>query len=324
MERRDLLKYLIAAAALWPECIGAQQIRNKVWRIAILHPGSLVDAHRELYTLFQEELRRLGYQEGVNTVYDQRYADDRNERLPALVEELIASKPDVIVAVAPSAAIAAHRATSSIPIVMWGVGEPMALGLAASLAHPGGNVTGTSTMSDEAAAKSVELLHRLLPSAGRIAVLMSLNGSHPRLFRLMLAAADKIGLTLIPVMSPTPTELEQAFREMAEKKVEAVVVMIDVVREKIPQLALASKMPALYQQSAYADMGALLCYGASQKQIGRRTAYYVDKVLKGSHPADLPIEQPITFEMTVNLKAAAALHLTIPDTILAEADRIIE
>jgi putative ABC transport system substrate-binding protein len=325
MRRRDVFRIFGGAALVWSSEVRTQQSRGEVWRVAVLYPGSLVSpADREHWEVFRTELRKLGYLEGKNLVLDRRDAEGYNDRIPSLVDELIALRPDVFVAVAPPAALAAHRATSVIPIVMWGVGEPMAMGLVESLAHPGGNVTGTSTMSDESAGKSVEILHSAFPAARRIAVLMSTNPSHPRLLGLVKAAAEALDLTVIPISAPNPNDLEQAFTDMLEKNCEALLVLIDVPRPTIPSLAAKSKLPALYQQSAFADTGALLCYGASQKQIGRRTAYYVDRILKGAHPADLPVEQPVIFELTVNLKTAARLGLSIPDSILALADKVIE
>lgn len=324
MRRRELIAFLGAAVA-WPLAARAQQPSGKVWRVAVLYPGSWENASDQApFDSFREELQKLGYIDGKNIVIDRRGAYGHSERIPLLAEELLALQPDVFVAISPAAAVAAHRATSIVPIVMWGVGEPMALGLVDSLAHPGGNVTGTSTMSDESCAKSVEILHAAFPAAKRIGVLMSSNPSHPRLFGLVKTAAGVLSLTVIPVTAPTPNDLKQAFADMLEKGCDALLVLIDVVRPEIPSLAAESNLPALYQQSAFAGSGALLCYGASQKQIGRRTAYYVDRLLKGARPADLPVEQPVLFELTVNLKTAAALGLSIPDTVLAQADRVIE
>lgn len=324
MRRRELISFLGVAVA-WPFAARAQQPSGKVWRVAVLYPGSWENASDQApFDSFREELQRLGYIDGKNIVIDRRGAYGHSERIPPLAEELLALQPDVFVAISPAAAVAAHRATSIIPIVMWGVGEPMALGLVDSLAHPGGNVTGTSTMSDESCAKSLEILHTAFPAAKRIGVLMSSNPSHPRLFGLMKTAAGVLNLTVIPVKAPTPNDLKQAFADMLEKGCDALLVLIDVVRPEIPSLAAKLNLPALYQQSAFAGSGALLCYGASQKQIGRRTAYYVDRLLKGARPADLPVEQPVLFELTINLKTAAALGLRIPDTVLAQADRVIE
>lgn len=324
MRRRELIA-LLGAGFVWPFSAWAQQRSRKVWRVAVLYPGSWENASDQApFEAFREELQSFGYVDGKNTVLDRRGAYGHSERLLSLAEELLALRPDVFVAISPVAAIAAHRATSTIPIVMWGVGEPMALGLVESLAHPGGNVTGTSTMSDESCAKSLEILHEAVPAARRIGVLMSSNPSHPRLFDLVKTAASVLNLAVISVTAPATNDLQPAFATMLEKGCDALLVMIDVVRPEIPSLAAKAKLPALYQQGAFAGSDALLCYGASQKQIGRRTAYYVDRLIKGAQPADLPIEQPVLFELTVNLKSAAELGLRIPDTLLAQADRVIE
>ncbi|MBR0724527.1 ABC transporter substrate-binding protein [Bradyrhizobium manausense] len=324
MRRRELIVVLGVAVA-WPFAACAQQSSGKLWRVAALYPGSWdTPSDQAPFDAFRDELQKLGLIEGKNIVIDRRAAYGHSERIASLAEELLALQPDVFVAISPAAAVAAHRATSTVPIVMWGVGEPMALGLVDTLAHPGGNVTGTSTMSDESCAKSVEILHAAFPAAKRIAVLMSSNPSHPRLFDLVKTTAGMLSVRVIPVKAETPNDLKHAFAEMQEKGCDALLVMIDVVRPAIPSLAAESRLPALYQQGAFAGSGALLCYGASQKQIGRRTAYFVDRLLKGARPADLPVEQPVVFELTVNLKTAAALGLRIPDVVLAQADQVIE
>ena len=230
MRRRELIAFLGAAIA-WPLAARAQQPSGKVWRVAVLYPGSWENASDQApFDSFREELQKLGYIDGKNIVIDRRGAYGHSERIPSLAEELLALRPDVFVAISPAAAVAAHRATSIVPIVMWGVGEPMALGLVDSLAHPGGNVTGTSTMSDKSCAKSVEILHAAFPAAKRIGVLMSSNPSHPRLFGLVKTAAGVLSLTVIPVTAPTPNDLKQAFADMLEKGCDALLVLIDVVR----------------------------------------------------------------------------------------------
>lgn len=324
MRRRELIAFL-GATVVWSSAARAQQRSGKAWRVAVLYPGSWESAADQApYDSFRDELKKLGYVEDKNIVIDRRGAYGNPERVPSLAEELLALQPDAFVAISPAAAVAAHRATSIVPIVMWGVGEPMALGLVDNLAHPGGNVTGTSTMSDEACAKSVEILHAAFPAAKQVGILMSSNPSHVRLFDLVKTAASALSLSVIPVKAATPNDLKPAFANLLEKGCDALIVLIDVVRPEIPSLAAESKLPALYQQAAFASSGALLCYGANQTQIGRRTAYFVDRLLRGARPADLPVEQPILFELTVNLKTAAELGVRIPDTLLAQADRVIE
>jgi putative ABC transport system substrate-binding protein len=207
---------------------------------------------------------------------------------------------------------------------MWGAVDPVGFGLIDSLARPGRNITGTTAMSDASVGKAVELLHLLVPAARRVAVLVSSGAAQPMHLALAKRAAETMGLIVVPVAAPTPADLDRAFVEMAAKECEALVVPIDAIRPSIPSLAAKSKLPAVYQLDNIVDIGGLASYGASQKQIARRTAYYVDKILKGTGPADLPVEEPTTFELAVNLKTAAALGLTILDTILARADRVIE
>jgi putative ABC transport system substrate-binding protein len=268
----------------------------------------------------------LGYIEGKDFVLDRREANGRLERVPALINELVNLGPDVIVVVSMPAATAAQQATTTIPIVMWSAADPVSFGLVSNLARPRGNIAGTSTMSDVSVSKALEPLHLLLPAARRVAVLMS-SGNVVQLLHLELTkrSAEAMGLIVIPISAPTAADLDQAFAEMVAKECEALFVPVDAaIRSSIPLLAAKSKLPAVYQLSNYVDIGGLASYGASPKQIARRTAYYVDRILKGTSPADLPVEEPTTFELVINLKTAAALGLTIPDTILARADRVIE
>jgi putative ABC transport system substrate-binding protein len=230
----------------------------------------------------------------------------------------------VIVAVATPAVIAAQRATSTIPIVMGPASDPVGSGFIKSLARPGGNITGMTNMFSDATAKSVEVLHTLLPSARRIAVLMSSNPIHPREYELAAAAARQLGLAVIPVTAPTPADLEQAFERMTEAHCDALFVLADATRPAIVALAAKSKMPTIYQFSNFVELGGLVSYGPDVKRIFAKVAHYVDKVFKGADPADLPVEQPVVFELALNLKAAASLGLIVPDSLMARADRVIE
>jgi putative ABC transport system substrate-binding protein len=324
MRRREIFLFL-TGAVIWPAQVHAQQSSSKAWRVAFLYPGAIGDAEREIWEAFLNELGSLGYIEGKNFVLHRREANGRIERIPALTDELIALRPDVMVVVTTSAAIAAQHATATIPIVMWGAVDPVGFGLVSSLARPGGNITGTTAMSDVSVSKAVELLHLLVPAAHRVAVLMSSGLAQPLHLPLAKKAAEAMGLIVVPISAPTPADLDRAFAEMVAKECEALFVPIDAaIRPSIPSLAAKSKLPAVYQLGNFVDMGGLASYGASQNQIARRTAYYVDKILKGTSPTDLPVEEPVTFELAVNLKTAADLGLTIPDAILAQADRVIE
>jgi putative ABC transport system substrate-binding protein len=325
MRRRDILLFL-TGSVIWSAQVRAQQSSSKILRVAFLYPGTIGDAERPVWEAFLSELGSRGYIEGKNFLLHRREANGRIERVPALIDELITLRPDVIVVVTTIGAVAAQHATATIPIVMWGAVDPVGFGLVSSLARPGGNITGTTAMSDVSVSKAVELLHLLVPAAHRLAVLMS-SGAAAQPLHLALAkkAAEALGLIVVPLSAPTAADLDNAFAEMVAKQCDALLVPIDVaIRPSIPSLAAKSKIPAVYQLGNFVDIGGLASYGASQKQIARRTAYYVDKILKGTSPSDLPVEEPVTFELAVNLKTAAALGLTIPDVILARADRVIE
>jgi putative tryptophan/tyrosine transport system substrate-binding protein len=318
-------RYFIAgvAAALvpaWPHIAFGQQSSRKIWRVAFLHPETLSAA----FETFRTEMRVLGYTESTNLIIDTRYAEGKFDRLPSLINDLLALRPDVIVAVATPAVAVAQRATSTIPIVMAPATDPVEAGFIKSLAHPGGNITGMANMFGDTTAKSVEVLHTLLPSAKLIAVLMSNNPVHPREYERVAAAAKQLGLAVIPVKAPTPAHLEQAFERMAQAHCDAMFVLGDPTRPAIVTLAAKSKMPTIYQFSNYVELGGLVSYGPDVKPLFAKVAHYVDKIFKGASPADLPVEQPIVFELALNLKAAASLGLAIPDSLITRADRVVD
>ena len=303
MRRREFVTLVARAAALWPSMAIAQQPAGKVWRIAYLHPETLDHpAARALFDTFCAEMRALGYIEDKNLVIDSRNGEGKAERLPSLVTELIARRPDVIVAVATPTIAAAQRATSTIPIVMAPATDPVRSGFIKSLAHPGGNITGMANMFGDAVGKSVELLHSILPSAKRIAVLMSTNPTHPQQYELVEIAAKTFDLTVVRVMAPTPDDLEQAFDRMRQENCDALFVLADPTRPKIVSLAAKTRLPAFYQLSTFVDLGGLASYGPDLKPVYRKVAHYVDKIFKGANPAELPVEQPIVFEFALNAK----------------------
>jgi putative tryptophan/tyrosine transport system substrate-binding protein len=311
--------------AIWPLPAIAQQASDKMWRVAWLSPvfaDTAVD--REIIDAFRDEMGKLGYVEGKNLILDSRFGEGHIERLPSLTSELIALHPDVIVAFATPAIAAVQRATSTIPIVMAPATDPIGSGFIKSLAHPGANITGVANMFGDAVGKSVELLQAILPAARRIAVLMSSNPTHPQQYALVEAAAKGLGLTPIAIIAATPADLQQAFKEMRELNCDALYVLADPIRPTIPSLATESKIPAIYQFSGYVDIGGLGSYGAALTPMYRKAAQYVDKIFKGGDPAEIPVEQPTAFELALNLKTAAALGLSIPDAILARADKVIE
>ena len=231
MKRRVFIGVIGGAAIAWPLVALAQQSAGKVWRVAYLYPGTLDNPpDRALFDAFRAEMRELGYIEGKNLVIDNRNAEGKAERLPSLVSELIALRPDVIVAVATPAIAAAQHATSTIPIVMAPATDPVGSGFIKSLAHPGGNITGMANMFGDAIGKSVELLHAIVPSAKRIAVLMSTNPTHPQQYELVEIAAKTLGLAVVRVMAPTPGDLEQAFDRMRQENCDALFVLADPTR----------------------------------------------------------------------------------------------
>jgi putative ABC transport system substrate-binding protein len=303
----------------------AQQSSNKVWRIAHVYPGKLDNpSDRAMYDVFRGELRELGYIEGKNLIIDQRSAEGKLERLPSFLNELIALSPDVIVAILNSAIAAAQRVTSTIPIIMAPSINPIGFGFVKSLARPGGNITGVSSMSDDLMGKTAELLHTIVPSANRIAVLLSNNPTHPWQYELAEVAINNLGLAAVRVVAPTPDDLEQAFETIKKENCDALFVPGDVTRPAIVTLAARSRIPAIYHTGAFVPLGGLASYSPQLEGFYRTAAQYVDRIFKGADPAELPVEQPVVFELALNLKTAASLGLTIPDSVLARADKVIE
>ena len=260
-----------------------------------------------------------------NLRLDLRRAEGDYTRLPTLAVELVSLAPDVIAGTSSPATAALQRATSSIPIVMTAINDPIGLGFVKSLARPGGNITGLSNLSADFTAKSFELLHVAVPNAKRVAVLTSPNPLHEAVVTEAYTIAGAMGLTIVPVMARTPADLNDAFSAMNKETCDAVVVLSDPrTSRKIVELANEWRLPAIYQATGFADMGGLLTYSANFPEMFQRAAVYVDKILRGASPADLPVEQPTRLELQVNLKTAKALGLTIPDSILVRADRVIE
>jgi putative ABC transport system substrate-binding protein len=269
-------------------------------------------------------MKALGYSEGKNLVVEARYAEGNADRLPGLAGELVAAPCDVIVALATPAIAAAQRATSKIPIVMSPSTDPIGSGFVKSFARPGGNITGVANLYGDMTAKSIEFLHAIVPHAQKIGVLMSSNPTHPHLYDIARAASESLGLSTIPAVAPLPDDLDRAFQKMAKENCDALFPLADPVRPTLVPLAAQYKIPAIYQFSLYVDAGGLASYGANAEAMFVKAAEYVDKILKGADPADLPVEQPTTFEFVLNLKTAKSLRLSIPESVIGRADRIIE
>jgi len=311
---------------LLPRIARAQTARRR--RIALLSPFSRAMGAPYL-TAFREGLRALGY--GDNDIeIESREADGHFERLPDLAAELVRLDPEVIVGTVPPAIQAAKQATSTIPIVMVNSGEPVAAGFIASLAHPGGNITGlSSSVSPEIAGKWVDLLKTTIPRAERVAFLVDPgNHGHAALVHVAQQAAQTLRIGLIPVEARAPGDIDSAFAAVKREHVQALIVPGDTLfgaeRSRIIDFATGQRLPTLSMYRENVMIGGLMSYGADLKDLSRRAATYVDKILKGAKPADLPVEQPTKFELVVNLKAARALGLTIPPLILAGADEVIE
>ena len=292
--------------------------------VPISHPRGA-----RLWGEFAQALRDLGYVEGRNLTIENLSSDGQYDRLPALAAELVRHKVDVIVAPAAQNVIAAKAASATIPIVMVGVGDPIGSGLVASLARPGGNVTGTSFLTSVMVGKQLEILTQIVPQARRLAVLV--NPTNPGMGLLLeqaKAAAQGLGTQLQRVEARSSDELDAAFAVVTREHAGGLFVPWDgtfiVHLRQIVSLAASARMPTLYGERGYVDAGGLACYGASAVESSRRAASYVDKILKGAKPAELPIEQPTQFDLIINLKTAKALALTIPPSLLARADQVIE
>ena len=327
MDRRAFIGTLAVFLLAGPLAAEAQA-PAKVSRIGFLSVGSPTD---NLFTLeaFQQGLRELGYVEGQNIAIEYRFAEGRPERLPVLAADLVRLKVAVIVTGSPPAPEAAKRATSTIPIVFAVIGDPVAQGLVASLAWPGGNITGLANLAQEVVGKQLELLKEVAPKVSRVAVLQN-PSNHAHLFVLRQAegAARALGVQLHILQARTPPEIEAAFAAMSRQRAGGVVVLRDTLfltqRTQIAALAAKSRLPAVYGLREEAEAGGLMAYGANVLLMYRRAATYVDKILKGVKPADLPVEQPTKFELVINLKTAKALGLTIPQSLLQRADEVIQ
>ena len=321
MRRRDLLALLGGAAAFWPFAGAAQQ--PKMPTIGVLTVGA--PGLQQSWRVVQEDLRALGYIEGQNIRFEFRSDEGQASRLPGLAAELVRLKVDLIVAWFTPAALAAKQATTEIPVVMARVGNPVETGLVESLARPGGNVTGFAGVGAELAGKCVELIRDMMPSARRVAALANAPDpfSKPYLEQIRLAGAAT-GTTIDPIMIHNAEELEAAFPAMEKNRTDAVIVQPSLPTKRATELALKYRIPAVAINRTVVENGGLMGYWAADAEAYRRVAAFVDKILKGAKPADLPVERPMRFELVINMKTAKALGLTIPPAFLARADEVIE
>jgi len=330
MDRRRFLLTSLAGALAAPLAAGAQQPPGKVPRVGYLSPGSSSDPGRQRrFEAFRQGLRELGYVEGQSIAIESRWAEGKYERYPGQAAELVRLKVDVIVAVGGPASQAAHQATRTIPIVMSVVIDPLGSGLVASAARPRGNVTGLSMMTTDLIGKQLEVLKEVVPKVSRVALLWNPAnpGSAPQL-REAEAAARALGVRLQALEVRVPQDIEGAFAVMTRERAGALLVLADGVltnqRKQIAELAAERRLPAAYPQREFVDAGGLMAFSANPLELERRAAIYVDKILKGAKPADLPVEQPTKLELVINLKTAKALGLTIPPSLLLRADQVIE
>jgi putative ABC transport system substrate-binding protein len=326
MRRREFIT-LLGGAAAWPLAAHSQQPRE-VPRIGVLLPGTSA-SFAVRAKAFTDGLRDLGYVEGQTMAIEWKWAEDKIERIPELAAELVRANVDVIVTGGTSAATALKSATRTIPIVMAIIGDPVAVGLVDSLARPGGNATGFSIVAPELGAKRLELLKEIVPDAGSIAVVLNPKNPQSRIeLNEMQAAARTLGLQVHPIEIASEATFDEAFADLTKSVAQAVIVLTDPIlfseRKRIVALANRSRLPAIYFFREFVKEGGLMSYGPSDADLFRRSAIYVDKILKGMKPSDLPVEQPTKFDLAINLKTATVLGLTVPPSLLARADEVIE
>ena len=327
--RRKLIAALGAGAVALPLRSFAQK-QEKVWRIGILALRNRpVNLETDVFGAFQRGMRELGYVEGKNFVLEARWAAGNYERIPQLAAELVAMKVDVIVVAGAQDISAAQKATRTIPIVMATAPDPVGSGFVRSLAHPGGNITGLSNVGVDISAKQLEMLLSIVPAVTRIAMLINpANSSHATALKNVQAAGRQTGIRIIPMQAGTAREIEQVFLPMVREKAGALLVARDgfFIQQvsQIAGLALKHRLPSISGYRSYAEAGGLMSYGQNPYESFKRAAVFVDKILKGAKPADLPVEQPTKFELIINRKSAKSLGLTIPQSLLISADKVIE
>jgi putative tryptophan/tyrosine transport system substrate-binding protein len=328
MKRRQFIMLLGSATAAWPFTARAQQARMPVL-------GFVSFAQREAtlqaswYQAFHDGLRELGWMQGSNVLIEYRFADNDPGRLTALTHELVRLKPDAIFVPTRPALPTVKEITTTIPIVFVSLGDPIAEGWVATLARPGANLTGVAGLSPDLAGKRLELLRELVPSLAKVAVLWNpANRAEEVAVKATETAAQSLGMSVAVEHAGNPTEFDRVFSAIARSGAKAVVVLPDPMflanRQQLVELTNRSRLPAIYMETGFVAVGGLISYGPNFTELFRRAAAYVDKILKGAKPGDLPVEQPTKFELSINLKAAAAIGVTVPTSILLRADEVIE
>ena len=329
MDRRTFIGTLAGGLVAGSLAVGAQPA-GKMWRIGFLSTGFREGPGSDVRLApFLDGLRELGYVEGRNVTLETRYAEGRTERFPALVAGLVDLKVDILVATSTPGALAAKQATSTIPIVMAAVGEPVEVKLVDSLAHPGGNITGLSLSAPQLAAKRLDLLKQALPKLSQVTVVWnSANQGMQARFQETQSGASLLGLAMRSIAIQSPDDFDALFEALTRARPESLLVLADTVtvanRQRTLDFAAKNRVPAIYEVRAFVDDGGLMSYGINMSDHYRRAAFHVDKIIRGAKPADLPIEQPTKFELVINLKTARTLGLALPPALLQRADQLIE
>jgi len=323
MMRRRHFFALVGGAAMVPAPAQAAPAR-----VAFLGSGT-AEGSAILLEAFRDGMRDNGLVDGQNCALEVRWAGDHYERFPALVGGLLQRDPQVMIVTTIAAGLAAQRGAPDVPLVMTGFINPVGAGLIASIARPGGNTTGLANLSEEFSPKLVEILRTIIPTANVLAALFNpANAQSKALLEQTRTLVEPIGVTIQPAPFQTPETLDATFAELAQKRPDAVLVVADItfvdLRQRIAQLALRYRLPSIAPIPEFSEAGGLAAYGPSRRKIYRRAAWYVKRILEGTKPADLPVEQPTTFEMSINMKTAKALGLTVPQVLLAQADDVIE
>jgi len=326
MHRRTVLLGTLGLAAQWPA-----RAQARVARIGILSARSRSTPQlRDVYfDAFLSGMRELGYVEGKNLQLEWRFADGRFDRLPALAAELVKTKPDIIVSHSTPGTLALQKITKTVPIVITSLTDPVGSGLVASLAKPGGNITGLSIRADDVTPKQIELLQQIIPGLSRLGVLMNPDTAfHPRILNSMQALAQRLNLRVLPVQARTVGEIAQAMEKLARDGAQAVVVLSDsffsMQRHAVGAASLKNRLVQMYVDRILVEAGGMISYGTNVAESYRRAAGYVDRILKGAKPAELPIEEPASYDLAINRSTAKALGVKIPSDLLVRANELID
>jgi putative tryptophan/tyrosine transport system substrate-binding protein len=327
MQRREFITLLSGIVAAWPLAARAQQ-PAKIPRIGFLG-NSTATMEANLIGPLRDGLRELGYEEGRNVIIEFRWADGKYDQFPALVAELLAAKVDVIITAGTPATLAIKKATSTVPLVFIAVGDPVGTGVVPNLGRPGGNITGLSSIAPDLEGKRLELLREVVPKLSHVAFFLNpANAFHTASMRQARVAAQSLGIKLQPMEVNKSEQLDGAFASIVKEKPDALLILADRVflhnRKRMMEFAIQQRLPSVNAYRELVEAGGLISYGPSYEDMHRRAAVYVDKILKGTKPADLPIEQPTKFTLLINLKTAKTLGLTVPPTLVARADELIE